>query len=187
MLSGSGVALPGAALLGAAALVLAYAALGPLTRGLRNAGEYIGSAPLLPQPVGVLLFQHLIVPGLCATGLAAIGAGCASLLGAGSLVPALAAAAGAAILALLLRLAAAVKGTLPMSLLAPIPTEFGDLSVVSVVLWSLDGIIWAVLLGGVLGMFVRGVPLAAAGLALLAGAAFVLWSRHRLRAGVESA
>lgn len=53
-----------AALGGMFALLIAYAAIGPWCRGLRSAGESIGTLPLLPLSPSVLLLRHLVVPAV---------------------------------------------------------------------------------------------------------------------------
>ena len=137
-----------AAISGASALLLAYASIGPWCRGLRTAGETVGSPPLLPLSPAGLLLRHLIVPGALAT-LAIAGAAAAVSPLASAPLGALLGASLAA-LALALRLLGALKGPLPQRLLAPVTTPVGDMAGINVLLWNLDGPVWAVLIGGVL-------------------------------------
>lgn len=171
-----------AAIAGAAALTVAYAAIGPWLRGMRAAAETVGGSPLLPlRPAGLLL-RHLIVPGALALVVSAAASGIAAA--AVSADPLRAACGGAALaaLALLLRLSGALKGPLPERLLAPVPTPAGDLSSMNVLLWSLDGPIWALLLGAGLAAIATVGPVAAL-IALAASlAALAIWATYRLQA-----
>jgi len=145
-----------AAISGASALLLAYASIGPWCRGLRTAGETVGAPPLLPLSPAGLLLRHLIVPGALAT-LAIAGAAAAVSPPAAAPLGALLGASLAA-LALALRLLGALKGPLPQRLLAPVTTPVGDMAGINVLLWNLDGPVWAVLIGGVLAAVVAVSP-----------------------------
>lgn len=159
-----------AALVGMLTLVVAYVAIGPWCRGLRAAGESVGSPPLLPFSVPGVLLRHLLVP----TVLAAIVCGVASagtvwvLSGETTVVSgavALLLGAAMSICAVALRLLGALKGPLPQRVLAPIPTPMGDFSSVNVLLWNLDGPILAAVIGA-----------GTAWLVLVAPAALLFWS-----------
>lgn len=167
-----------AAIVGASATLLAYAAIGPWCRGLRAAAETVGGFALTPSPPAALLLRHVVVPGALAVVSLGGAAGIAS-----SSAPLLAASAGTvtALVALLLRLAGALKGPLPQSLLAPVPTPVGDMSGANVALWSIDGVVAAVLIGGLLAAIASasalGGLLAAPAVLALLGA----WAGLRLR------
>lgn len=171
-----------AAIAGVAALLSAYGAIGPWCRGLRAAGESAGSAPLLPLSSGGALARHLIVPGAFAVGMLTAGAALAATVSGADPLPAAAAGLTAAAIAVLLRLSGALKGPLPLGLLAPVPTPAGDLSAVSVLLWTLDGVMAAALVGAVLGALVASQWIAAAGAAAIAVALLAWWAVARLRA-----
>lgn len=177
----------GAATTGGIAMLLAYLSLAPWCRGLRAAAEGVGAAPLLPVSTGGLLRRHLVLPLLLGVGSAGTGV----VLAAGGMPPAEAepgvqGAAGVvlAATALLLRLLAALKGPLPQRFLAPVPTPAGDMAGVSVVLWTIDGPLVAVLVGamlaGVAGTGSAGGNLLAALLAAALLGVLALWSRARL-------
>lgn len=157
--SAPGIALGGIA--GAGAALLAYASIGPWCRGLRAAAEGVGASPLLPFAPGRLLAWHLLVPAVLT--LLVLG-GTAALAGG---PVGFAAGIVTALVALLLRLGGALKGTIPQRLLAPVPTPAGDMSAVNVFVWTIDGLIAAVFVGGVLGALCAAVLAALVPLAVL--------------------
>jgi len=170
---------------GALALLAAFLATAPLARGLSAAGA--GATGLLPAAPGALILRHLLVPGvvaLLAMGVSAAGVLAASVPAEGvpGVLIALGEAAALAVAALLLRALAALKGTLPLRLLAPVPTPLGDMSGLNVLIWTLDGAITAALCGAlVAGAWAVGaVPGAIVSALVLAGLAF--WVRGRLAA-----
>ena len=194
-----------AALLGAAATVVAALAAQPWCRGLVAAAAGVGSPALLPSGPGALMARHALLPALAATlALAAgallvcagVGVGVVADPGAGS-GPAEAAGVGALLTApvlaaavVLLRVAAALKGTIPLRLLAPVPTPLGDVSAVNVFIWTIDGPVVALLVGAALGASwgaalaapqVAGPVLAGSGVSLVLLAALIGWSASRLR------
>ncbi|SJN12778.1 putative integral membrane protein [Leucobacter sp. 7(1)] len=185
----------GAALLGALALVCALWALGPWCRGIAAAAGGSGSPPLFPfSPAGLILRHAVVALGLAMlvtvlAGLAFVVVGTAS--GAPDVSLVLATAPLFAVAAVVLRVAGALKGTIPLRLLAPVPTAAGDLSAVNVFLWSIDGPVVAVLAGAALGAMWAaasgtGLLLALLGsLVLLAGLGGWAWSR--LTSGTEAA
>lgn len=152
----------GAAVLGGAALVVATTALGPWCRGIVTAAAGSGSPPLLPISPRALLARHAVAPLILAVlslgaggavfgwawgGWAWAGPGSAG----GTALWALATAPVAAVAAVFLRIAAALKGTIPLRLLAPVPTAAGDLAALNVFVWSIDGPVVAAVSGAVLG------------------------------------
>lgn len=177
-----------AALLGAVAVVAAYAAIGPWCRGLRAAAETVGGFALTPLTPAGLLLRHLVVPGVLAAVSIGASAGLVAAIAGpadpGSVPPLTAAAEGAAValVALLLRLAGALKGPLPQSLLAPVPTPVGDVSGINVALWALDGVLVAAVAGAVLGGVSTASALAGAIAAGLVLALLAVWALLRLRA-----
>lgn len=194
-----------AALGGMFALLVAYAAIGPWCRGLRTAGESIGALPLLPLSSSGLLLRHLAVPAMLS---AAVCAGIAMI--AASIVRPIVSAASPVItsvsshqippetaaaqvltaaifglfvgmIALALRLLGALKGPLPQSLLAPVPTPVGDLAGINVMLWNLDGLIVAALIGAMLAALTTATPVAGLIMAPTALVLLFAWSGRRLR------
>ena len=85
------------------------------------------------------------------------------------------------LISLSLRLLGALKGALPQSMLAPVPTPAGDLSGVNVMLWSLDGPIIAAILGAGLFALAAVSPITCLIAALVAVAVLLIWSSVRLR------
>ncbi|GAA1615610.1 hypothetical protein GCM10009805_07310 [Leucobacter chromiireducens subsp. solipictus] len=185
----------GAALLGALALVCALWSLGPWCRGIAAAAGGAGAPPLLPfSPAGLILRHAVVALGLAL--LVTLIAGVAFVLvGTASAAPDVLAVLGTApvfaLATVLLRVAGALKGTIPLRLLAPVPTAAGDLAAVNVFLWSIDGPVVAALVGAALGAMWAaasgaGLLLALLGsLVLLAGLG--AWARSRLTSGTEAA
>lgn len=143
-----------AAVLGGLAVLTASLSLQPWCRGLVAAAEGVGSPPLLPLSPQGLLARHLLAPFMLATLVSTLGV---ALLAISVDVTALelwGVAVTSVVLfasALTLRLLAALKGSIPLQLLAPIPTPVGDASGITVALWMLDGPLVAALLGALLG------------------------------------
>lgn len=156
-----------AALVGAVAVPVAYAAVGPWCRGLRAAAETVGGVALTPLTPAALLLRHLVVPA----GLAVL------TMGGTAGLPGIA----VAVIAVLLRLAGALKGPLPQALLAPVPTPAGDLSGFNVMLWSLDGVLVAMLVGGVLAAIAAASAIAGLVSAAVVIALLTAWAGFRLR------
>lgn len=177
----------GAGLLGAGAMLIAYLAGSAWCRGLAAAAQGSGSPPLLPSsPVG-LVARHLVAPAVLSAVALALGAACWSSWGggaAGAWIPVSAACAAA--VAVGMRALTALKGAIPLRLLAPVPTPAGDMAGVNVLIWTLDGplnslfagaglgIVWALALAGGLA------PLAAILVSLAVLGAVLLWARARL-------
>lgn len=169
--------------LGAVALLVLYAALGPWTRGLRAAADSLGAAHLFPFSNAGLLARHLVVPGVLVTLVSAAAAAAALGASQGAAIAPAQIVIGAlfGLLALALRLPGAVKGPLPQKLLAPVPTPAGDLASLIVLCWSLDGPIWALVLGGLFAV----VAAVSSGWAILLAAVMIalllIWTAARLR------
>ena len=143
------------ALLGAVSMLLAYLSAAPWCRGLATAAQGSGLPPLLPSSPALLIVRHAIAPAVLAV--AALGAGAlaasVALSGdtnavAGADIAALVVSAAlAATVAVGLRASTALKGPIPLRLLAPVPTPAGDASGINVLLWTLDGQFFALFLG----------------------------------------
>lgn len=186
LLVGASWAAGGPGLPAGLAPLLVYASIGPWCRGLRVAGESVGSPPLLPFSSLGLLLRHLVVPAVLSALTCGGAAAMASCTVFGVTFGGVAAAAilgvTVSLFAMALRLLGALKGPLPQRLLAPIPTPAGDLSSVNVLLWNLDGPILAGAIGVGFVLLGSGMPTAlpAAAAALLA--LLLAWCWGRLRA-----
>lgn len=133
--------------LGAAAGVVLYAGLSPLSDGIRHAASVAGDLPLYGISDEHLLAGHTIFP-LAVTALVllvVVLVWCAAA-GLGLAAPVLSSLA-LGILALADRISSALKGPLPTALLAPIPTPVGDLGAAVRVTWAFDGVLAAALIG----------------------------------------
>ena len=134
-------------LLGAAAGVIAFAALGPLTDGLRHATSVASDFPLYGISDERLLAHHALFPVAVAL---VVVAAVIIVLG---LVTGTAPASGAVSAVLLVALTLAnrigngLKGPLPPVLLTPVPTAMGDPMAAVRLAWALDGLILAALAG----------------------------------------
>lgn len=158
---------PGAAVLGGAALLIATISLAPWCRGIVTAAAGSGSPPLLPSSPRALLARHAVAPLILAVLALGVGGAVFGWVWGGWVwggwawagpggegnagLRALATAPVAAVAAVLLRIAAALKGTIPLRLLAPVPTAAGDLAAINVFVWSIDGPVVAAVSGAALG------------------------------------
>jgi hypothetical protein len=150
LIASAAVVAPPAWMLGAIAGVAAYAAAGPLSDGLRHAVEAASALPLYGTSDSTLLLLHALFPALAVGLVVATGAVLVTLFWppAGALpLASIAAAIIVAIGSVALRLMNALKPPLPLALLTPIPTPAGDAAALNRVLWALDGVILAALLG----------------------------------------
>ncbi|MBO1900392.1 hypothetical protein J4H92_00320 [Leucobacter weissii] len=129
---------PGWALGAAAGLVL-FAGLGPLTDGVRHAASVASDLPLYGIGDERLLASHALFPLLAALIVVLASAAACALLAGLSVPPPLVASSVLALLAVAVRIGQALKGPLPPALLTPIPTEVGDLGAVARLAWALDG------------------------------------------------
>ncbi|QWL32795.1 hypothetical protein [Rathayibacter toxicus] len=168
----------GAQLVTATAAIVLYFAVGVWCEGLRFFGATIGgSSPYGISPT-TQVGLHLVAPLLISVPLAAIGAAAASE---GCVFPALWAVL-LVVFAVVVQAFSALKGTLPISLLMPVPSPIGDLSVVNVALWLADAVTIMALIGGGLTISVTvangavGASLALAVLSVLMG----WWAQVRL-------
>ena len=150
LIAGATVVAPPAWMLGAIVGIAAYAAAGPLSDGLRHAVEAASALPLYGTSDSTLLLLHTLFPALAVGLVVATGAVLVTLFWppAGALpLASIAAAIIVAIGSVVLRLMNALKPPLPLALLTPIPTPAGDAAALNRVIWALDGVILAALLG----------------------------------------
>lgn len=134
-------------LLGATAGMVVFAALGPLTDGVRHAASIASDFPLYGISDERLLANHLLFP-LATTMLVLLAAAlvCSVATGFGPAAPILSSLA-LGILALAARISNALKGPLPPVLLAPIPTPMGDLGAALRLAWAIDALLLTALVG----------------------------------------
>lgn len=174
-----------AAVIGAVCVTFVYAAIGPWCRGFRAASQTLGGMALLPQSPAVLIARHAVVPGVLVVAVTSSAAGTVAVIIAGALgpvlIPALAYGAVVGILALLFRVLGALKGPLPQQLLAPVPTPAGDMAGLNVLLWTIDGVVWAIIAGAILGALVAVATPAAIIASVVFMVALSAWSVTRLR------
>ncbi|UEJ83798.1 hypothetical protein Bra3105_05645 [Brachybacterium halotolerans subsp. kimchii] len=151
--------------LGFAALVLGalllWSASGVFVDGLRHGVESLGAPRLLAQGVGVQVLLHSLAPLLVMGLLSVLGSGLGVLVlpGAGpglgpdpGAVGALAVVLAPALVPLMIigRARDAAKGPMPLALATPIPTPQGDASILPLVAWQADAILFALLAAGLL-------------------------------------
>lgn len=135
---------PTALLAGTAGAVI-YAASGPLTKGLQHAANAAGDYPIYGISDRHLVLLHSLFP-LAALLLVLPVAATATALASGVAIGiALTGACPIGVLALALRFGTALKGPLPPSLLTPMSTPAGDLSIVMQVGWALSDPLIAIL------------------------------------------
>ncbi|SKC39945.1 hypothetical protein [Okibacterium fritillariae] len=150
LIAGAAAVAPPAWMLGAIAGVAAYAAAGPLSDGLRHAVEAASALPLYGTSDSALLLLHTLFPALAVGLVVATGAVLVTLFWPPAAALPLASIGSAVIVAIgsvVLRLMNALKPPLPLALLTPIPTPAGDAAALNRVIWALDGVILAGLLG----------------------------------------
>lgn len=155
---------------------LGYLGTGVLTDGVRHAVE-AGAAPVL-YGVGdlTLVGLHSLLPLL-----AAVGLGCAGLLGSvllGGAVWSSVLGAGALVLAVAVRVYDAARPPMPLILLTPAPTAAGDVSGLAVALWQVDALLVVTLVPVAVGALVLAQG-PGAGLVIVPAVALVLLAARR--------
>ena len=173
----------GFGVLSALAAVLAFGALGPFTDGVRHAAAVSADLPVYGVGDAHLLALHTVFPVLAVLMIGVIAASISAfLLGA----PPLAAVLGSAIVgmcAVLARASNALKGPLPLRLLAPIPTPEGDLSGAVRFVWSIDGVVLVALVGATAPLALIAPAWCIAACSLLAAVCAARWRGRRTVAG----
>lgn len=164
--------------LGAAAGLMIFAGLGPLTDGIRHAAGIARDLPLYGISDEHLLANHALFPlAIVVLVLLATVIVCSISTGVPPAAPVVGALA-LGILAFLARVSNALKGPLPPSLLTPISTPMGDLGPAVVMIWALDGVLLTALAGATAALaFQAPVLLIGVSVALL-GVGITRW-RHR--------
>ncbi|MCG7310492.1 hypothetical protein [Brachybacterium sp. ACRRE] len=182
--------------LGFAALVLGalllWSASGVFVDGLRHGVESLGAPRLLAQGVGVQVLLHALAPLLVMGLLSVLGSGLGVLVlpGAGpglgpdpGAVGALAVVLAPALVPLMIigRARDAAKGPMPLALATPIPTPQGDASILPLVAWQADAILFALLAAGLLFLALGASWAWGIGLWVVAGALLASDARRRVQ------
>ncbi|MDY0830064.1 hypothetical protein SK224_13105 [Microbacterium sp. BG28] len=165
-------------LLGAAAGVLSFAGLGPVTDGIRHAASAAVDVPLYGVADASLVALHALFPLVATMALATIAAGFATAVsGVGAAVVLVVALL--ALMTLALRLASALKGPMPVALLAPVSTPMGDPMAGVRLVWALDAVLLAAASGAAI-VLLAGAPVAACAVAgVIAVMIAVRWRGRR--------
>lgn len=178
--------------LGFAALVLGalllWSASGVFVDGLRHGVESLGAPRLLAQGVGAQVLLHSLAPLLVIGLLSVLGSGLGALVlpdpgpGAGT-VGALAVVLAPALVPLMIigRARDAAKGPMPLALATPIPTPQGDASILPLVAWQADAILFALLAAGLLFLALGASWAWGIGLWAVAGALLASDARRRVQ------
>lgn len=170
-------ATPGWAL-GAAAGLILFAALGPLTDGIRHAAIVAADFSLYGISDEQLLANHALFPlTVIVIVLLVAVVVCSTIAGIGAAAPIVSSLA-LGVFTLIARVGNALKGPLPPALLTPIPTPVGDLGAAMRMAWALDGVLLAGAAGASAALAFES-PLLLAGVAvILIGVGINRW-RHR--------
>ncbi len=145
--------------LGAAAGVVAFAGLGPLTDGIRHAASVAAGLPLYGISDEHLLASHALFPLAVAAIVLPTAAILCSVIVGTSAVAAGVSALLLALLALVARISNALKGPLPLGLLMPMSTPAGDPMAAVRMVWALDAILFAAFAGAAAMLAALGSPL----------------------------
>ena len=139
--------LPGwpSVLLAGATGVVIYGASGPLTKGIQHAASVAGDYPLYGISDRCLVLIHALFPLAALLAVLPIAATATALASGAPMRLALIGTCAIGVLALTLRLSSALKGPLPPSLLTPVNTPAGDLSIVMQAGWALSDPLLAIL------------------------------------------
>ncbi|WP_286795410.1 hypothetical protein [Microbacterium sp. UBA3394] len=133
-------AMPGWAL-GAAAGLTLFGGLGPFTDGIRHAASVAADFPLYGISDEHLLANHALFPlAVTVVVLLTVVVVCSFVTGMSAFAPILSSLA-LGVLTLMARVGNALKGPLPPTLLAPIPTPVGDLGAAVRMIWALDAVL----------------------------------------------
>ncbi|MBW4032141.1 MAG: hypothetical protein HIU88_05700 [Acidobacteria bacterium] len=136
-------------LLGAAAGLLVFAGLGPLTDGIRHAASVTSDFPLYGISDERLLANHALFPLVTVAVVLLVAVILCSIIAGIGVAEPIVSSLTIGLLALIARVSNALKGSLPTALLTPIPTPMGDLSAAARITWALDAVLLAALAGTV--------------------------------------
>ncbi|GAA5229998.1 hypothetical protein [Arthrobacter cryoconiti] len=155
---------------------LCYLALGVFSDGFRHAAEAASAPPLYKYSNTQLYALHAVFPLVVTLACSVIVTASVAVTG----VPVSAAAVGISVLIVIVRAYDSAKSPLPVSLLTPMPSQFGDMSTVTVLAWQADALLVSLAAGaGLLALTSSGSLLAAT--TLLAGAALVILATTKRR------
>lgn len=148
-------------LLGTIAALLAFAGLGPLTDGLRNAARVASDFPLYGLSDSRLLLYRVPYPAVVALTINGISTiAFSTALGASQSVS-MALGTYICLLALSTRIISSLKGSMPLELLSPAPTPFGDFNALVRILWAFEGLIISMIVGASSLQLINGQPVVA--------------------------
>lgn len=126
------------ALLAATAGIVIYGTTGSFAKGLQHATSVAGDYPLYGISDRHLVLLHALFPLIALLAILTVTATVTASVSGTSLGIALTGAGAVGVLALALRLGSALKGPLPPSLLTPVNTPAGDLSIVMRAIWAFN-------------------------------------------------
>ncbi|MBU4215779.1 MAG: hypothetical protein KJ792_14115 [Actinobacteria bacterium] len=169
--------LPTGWVLAAFGAALAYLALGALTDGFRHATDAAVAPPLYGYTTPALFIRHGLAPLAVALVSTAVGVGAAAVLGVGVRVLPVCAVL---VLVVLIRAFDSAKGPLPVLLLTPMPSPFGDLSSLNVSLWQADAFLIALVTGALAVAAAPGSPVDLLVLTGVVAGVLVIGLRRRL-------
>lgn len=169
------------AFIGAVSGMLGYLSAGAFSDGVRAHADNIGAPALFGIAEQPLAMLHLILPLIASCVLMTVGAiGASTFVHPASPIGVVTAAVFAVIM-VALRGVSAVKGPLPITLLLPVPTPVGDVSILFALAWSFDGLLIALAVGTCLTLGVSAsFPALVLSAAVLLGA-LAMWGRIRLQ------
>jgi hypothetical protein len=133
--------------IGACAGMLGYLSAGAFSDGVRAHADNIGAPPLFGIAAQPLALFHLILPLIASCVLMVAGAVGASGFVHSELQISVVTASAFAVVMVALRGVSAVKGPLPITLLLPVPTPVGDVSILFALAWAFDGLLIALGIG----------------------------------------
>lgn len=128
--------------------LLVYFTVGGLAEGLHMHGAALGSASPYGLGSATITLLHALVPTGAAIVLIEIGALLTALAIAAPIGSVVSWALMLVLFGILMQVFTAVKGPVPLKVLAPVPTPAGDMSAINLVMWLLDAVIIVVLIGG---------------------------------------
>lgn len=134
---------------GAAAGLLVYLGMGPLSDGLRHAAAMSGDLPLYGISDRLLVASHVTFPASSAVLFVGVGSIVAGVVHGNSVagMPLFASVVATVMLSIAVRVATSLKGPMPITLLAPASTPMGDIGAVTRLLWMFDGLLLAAMAG----------------------------------------
>ncbi|KAA9104507.1 hypothetical protein [Microbacterium rhizomatis] len=143
VLLAAAVVLPGGAgvVWGTAGGLMLFAAIGPLTDGIRHAAAATSERSIYGVSDGLLLFAHLTMPFAVMTALLLLAVAVTSAVFAAPFVDCALIVVSVGAIAIGTRIGNALKGSMPLSLLAAVPTPFGDPMALVRVAWAVDGLL----------------------------------------------